>query len=68
MPVLLAPDRWAGWLGETEATERRAQGACSGLIPDSAHGFWPVDRRVGNVKNDSPDLFAPTLSNYPDAA
>jgi hypothetical protein len=21
--------------------------------------FWTVDRRVGNVRNDSPDLFAP---------
>jgi len=27
--------------------------------PDHAMAFWPVDRRVGNVRNDSPDLFAP---------
>ena len=27
--------------------------------PGAAMTFWPVDRRVGNVRNDSPDLFAP---------
>jgi putative SOS response-associated peptidase YedK len=25
--------------------------------PDGAMAFWPVDRRVGNVRNDDPDLF-----------
>ncbi len=27
--------------------------------PGGSMAFWPVDRRVGNVRNDSPDLFAP---------
>ena len=27
--------------------------------PGAGMAFWPVDRRVGNVRNDSPDLFAP---------
>jgi putative SOS response-associated peptidase YedK len=27
--------------------------------PDQAMAFWAVDRRVGNVRNDGPDLFAP---------
>jgi putative SOS response-associated peptidase YedK len=27
--------------------------------PGQAMAFWAVDRRLGNVKNDSPDLFAP---------
>ena len=27
--------------------------------PGQAMAFWAVDRRVGNVRNDSPDLFAP---------
>ena len=27
--------------------------------PDQAMAFWAVDRRVGNVRNDDPDLFAP---------
>ena len=25
--------------------------------PDEGMTFWPVDRHVGNVRNDSPDLF-----------
>jgi hypothetical protein len=28
-------------------------------FPGAGMAFWPVDRRVGNVRNDSPDLFAP---------
>jgi len=27
--------------------------------PDQAMTFLAVDRRVGNIRNDSPDLFAP---------
>jgi hypothetical protein len=27
--------------------------------------FWPVDRRVGNVRNDTPDLFAPIAEPPP---
>jgi putative SOS response-associated peptidase YedK len=27
--------------------------------PGTGMSFWPVDRRVGNVRNDDPDLFAP---------
>ena len=56
MPVLLAPDRWAAWLGETAATEPELKGMLK-PYPGSAMTFWPVDRRVGNVRNDSPDLF-----------
>jgi len=33
--------------------------ALLGPYPDNAMAFWAVDRRVGNVRNDSPDLFAP---------
>jgi len=58
MPVLLAPDRWACWLGEEAATEHDLK-AMLRPYPGAAMAFWPVDRRVGNVRNDSPDLFAP---------
>ena len=58
MPVLLAPNRWAAWLGETPATDSELK-AMLKPYPGSAMAFWPVDRRVGNVKNDSPDLFTP---------
>lgn len=57
MPAVIAPDNWAAWLGETEATEPQLK-ALLRPYPDSAMAFWPVDRKVGNVKNDSPDLFS----------
>jgi putative SOS response-associated peptidase YedK len=58
MPVLLAPDLWAAWLGEAAATDAELK-AMLRPYPGERMTFWPVDRRVGNVRNDSPDLFAP---------
>jgi putative SOS response-associated peptidase YedK len=58
MPVVLPPDRWAGWLGETKPDDAALK-AMLRPYPGAAMSFWPVDRRVGNVKNDAPDLFAP---------
>jgi putative SOS response-associated peptidase YedK len=58
MPVVIAPDRWANWLGENAP----ADSAIETLLqpyPDNAMAFWAVDRRVGNVRNEGPDLFAP---------
>jgi putative SOS response-associated peptidase YedK len=58
MPVLLAPDRWRCWLGEKAATPTELK-AMLQPYTGAAMTFWAVDRRIGNVKNDSPDLFAP---------
>jgi putative SOS response-associated peptidase YedK len=58
MPALLAPDCWATWLGETEASGNDLKSVLK-PYPHSGMTFWPVTRRVGNVRNDSPDLFAP---------
>jgi putative SOS response-associated peptidase YedK len=58
MPVLLAPDRWPAWLGEIRANDAELK-AMLRPYPGGGMAFWPVDRRVGNVRNDSPDLFAP---------
>jgi putative SOS response-associated peptidase YedK len=58
MPALLPAQCWAAWLGETAATAPELN-AMLKPYPGSAMAFWPVDRKVGNVKNDSPDLFAP---------
>jgi putative SOS response-associated peptidase YedK len=60
MPVLLGPDRWAGWLGEKPATDAGLK-AMLKPYPGAAMACWPVDRRVGNVRNNSPDLFAPLI-------
>jgi putative SOS response-associated peptidase YedK len=57
MPVLVPSDRWATWLGETAVGDRELK-AMLKPYPDRM-SFWPVDRRIGNVKNDDPDLFAP---------
>ncbi len=58
MPVLIPPDRWAAWLGE-KSTTGTALNAMLKPYPGAAMTFWPVDRAVGDVRNDSPDLFAP---------
>jgi putative SOS response-associated peptidase YedK len=58
MPVLLAPQDWAAWLGETAANDAQLK-AMLKPYPGAGMAFWPVGRRVGNVRNDSPDLFAP---------
>jgi putative SOS response-associated peptidase YedK len=58
MPVILPPDCWAQWLGEVETTPALLKAM---LRPYSSERMtmWPVDRRVGNARNDSPDLFEP---------
>ena len=56
MPVVIPADSWGDWLGENPASDVHSL-----LRPysDQAMAFWAVDRKVGNVRNDSPDLFAP---------
>jgi putative SOS response-associated peptidase YedK len=58
MPVLLRPDDWPAWLGETAATASELKNMLK-PYPDGAITYWPVGRRIGNVHNDSPDLFRP---------
>jgi putative SOS response-associated peptidase YedK len=51
MPVILEP---ADWPGEAEVDPRS-------LLRPAQEGvlrIWPVDKRVGNVRNDGPDLLA----------
>ena len=64
MPVLVAPDRWADWLGEKAVPEPVLK-AMLKPCPSDAMTFWPVDRRVGDVRNDDPDLFAPLTNPAP---
>jgi putative SOS response-associated peptidase YedK len=58
MPVILPPETWPAWLGEetTEPTQLKAM-----LAPYPAAGMtcWPVSARVGNVKNNDPNLVEP---------
>jgi putative SOS response-associated peptidase YedK len=58
MPVILSPEAWPAWLGETAATPHALK-ALLVPYPSAQMTYWPVDRKVGNVKNDSPDLLEP---------
>lgn len=58
MPVILEEPDWPKWLGEEKADERELKA----LLRPCAAGrlrIWPVSARVGNVRNDSPDLAEP---------
>src|SRR6266550_7092043 len=49
MPVILAPENWPAWLGETE-TDAEQLKSLLGPYPAEDMIIWPVDKRVGNVK------------------
>jgi putative SOS response-associated peptidase YedK len=55
MPVILAESDWPKWLGEVPATEDELVSLLK-PCPDDALRIWKVDRRVGNVRNNSPEL------------
>lgn len=58
MPVILAPDRWALWLGDEPADPERLQ---SVLLPAANETVrrWQVSARVGSVRNDDARLLEP---------
>ncbi len=58
MPVILAEADWPKWLGETDATDAELK-ALLKPYPSDAMRLWPVDKRVGNVKNDDAALSEP---------
>lgn len=59
MPVILAPDDWAKWLGEEPAAAEELK-ALLAPCPDEALKLWPVNRqKIGNVRNKSSDLADP---------
>jgi putative SOS response-associated peptidase YedK len=58
MPVILAPDCWATWLGETAATAEELLALCR-PFPSDRMISWTVSARVGNVKNTDAALVEP---------
>lgn len=58
MPVILAENDWPKWLGEEPASEQDLL-ALLKPCPDETLKIWPVDRMVGNVKNNGPQLVLP---------
>ncbi len=58
MPVILGPQSWPLWLGEAAADAERLKTLLT-PYPADEMAIWPVDRRVGNVKNNDPSLIEP---------
>jgi putative SOS response-associated peptidase YedK len=55
MPVIVEPENWPIWLGEVD-------GDPTSLLRPAAEEtlrFWPIDKKVGNVRNDGPELIEP---------
>jgi putative SOS response-associated peptidase YedK len=55
MPVMLAPEAWSTWLGETSANAAALKALCV-PFPSERMTCWPVDPAVGNHRNDEPRL------------
>jgi putative SOS response-associated peptidase YedK len=55
MPVILAERDWPKWLGEEPATDDELP-ALLVPCPSGRLKIWPVSKRVGNVRNNTPDL------------
>jgi putative SOS response-associated peptidase YedK len=58
MPVILDEKDWAKWLGEEPAAEQELLGLLR-QCPDEWLKIWPVDNKVGNVRNTGAELKLP---------
>lgn len=58
IPVILSPEMWPGWLAEEPADEPLLKSMLA-PYPAERMTMWPVDERVGNVKNNDPSLIEP---------
>jgi putative SOS response-associated peptidase YedK len=64
MPVILDSDDWPAWLGEEPANDNELK-AMLKPYPSERLAMWPVDRRVGNVKDEGPELAEPVAVASP---
>lgn len=55
MPVIIGSENWEKWLGEEPANDNELKAMLT-PFPSQRMSAWPVDKRVGNVKNDMPEL------------
>ena len=58
MPVILDEADWSKWLGEEPATNDELL-ALLRPCPNDWLKIWPVDKKVGNVRNKGADLALP---------
>ena len=56
MPVIIGAEDWAAWLGEELLAD---PAALLKPFPPERMTHWPVDKRVGSVKNQGPELAEP---------
>jgi len=56
MPVILASEDWAAWLGEEPGSD---PAALMKAFPAERLKMWPVDKRLSNVKNEGRELAEP---------
>jgi putative SOS response-associated peptidase YedK len=61
MPVIVAPEDYAKWLGEDEVDPVRLLQMLKPFPAEPMMAF-PVDARVGNVKNDDAALIEPVAA------
>jgi putative SOS response-associated peptidase YedK len=66
MPVILEPGDWPAWLDEAPPGHPMGGDPSAGNpatllrpAPEGTLRLWPVDKRVGNVRNDGPELLDP---------
>lgn len=58
MPVILDKTDWPKWLGEEPATDEELL-AMLRPSPGQVLKVWPVDKKVGNVRNKGAELALP---------
>ncbi|HWY61331.1 MAG TPA: SOS response-associated peptidase [Rhizomicrobium sp.] len=61
MPAVIFPEDWDLWLGKEPAAAARIFDLLKPCAEDRLM-IWPIDRKVGNVKNDDPSILA-TVEN-----
>jgi putative SOS response-associated peptidase YedK len=59
MPVILPPPAWPAWLGEESVDRPETLKTLLVPCPAGNMAMWPVDKRVGNVRNNDPALIGP---------
>ena len=67
MPVILPPEAWPVWLGETDAPPEELL-ALSAPYPAERMRVYRIGPAVGNVRNDASELLDPIEPTSPDLA
>ena len=64
MPVILAPEAWDTWL-DPDNTDTEELAKLLVPAPEEMLTLWPVDKAVGNVRNNRPELQEPLEGHQP---